>query len=121
VHNAFISEARIPVVGVVPLARSFDTVGWFARDATMLRRVGEVLLGIGHPRTPSRLVIADDAFALAGAGSIPAMVSALGSGIAVEHAAVAPDGLEVWANAFRMLQGWEACCCALRQQCAMIA
>ena len=30
--------------GVLPLARCFDTVGWFARDAELLARIGAVLL-----------------------------------------------------------------------------
>lgn len=30
--------------GVIPLAPSFDTVGWFARDARLLLAVGEILL-----------------------------------------------------------------------------
>ncbi|WP_426246500.1 amidase [Nocardioides sp. LHG3406-4] len=38
------SWARSDTSGVVPLAPSFDTVGWFARDAATLERVGEVLL-----------------------------------------------------------------------------
>ncbi len=30
--------------GCMPLAQSFDVVGWFARDADLLRRIGDVLL-----------------------------------------------------------------------------
>lgn len=35
---------RIPFEGVNALSPSFDTVGWLARDAAVLRRTGEVLL-----------------------------------------------------------------------------
>src|SRR5690606_24691469 len=35
------SHGRIARDGLVPLAESFDTVGWFTRDARMLARVGE--------------------------------------------------------------------------------
>lgn len=38
------SHGALSLEGVMPLAPSFDTVGWFARDAATLRRVGEVLL-----------------------------------------------------------------------------
>ena len=51
---------------VVPLATSFDTVGWFARDADLLHRIGEVLLPASSVfKSPARLLIADDALELA--------------------------------------------------------
>ena len=39
------THGRISTAGVVDLAPSFDTVGWLSRDAHLLGRVGEVLLG----------------------------------------------------------------------------
>ncbi|XP_010489574.1 PREDICTED: amidase 1-like isoform X2 [Camelina sativa] len=52
--------------GVTPMAQSFDTVGWFARDTTTLKRVGSVLLE--QPQLncikPDQLIIADDCFKL---------------------------------------------------------
>ncbi len=61
------THGRLSLEGVMPLAPSFDTVGWFARDAELLRRAGEVLFAEQGARdaAPSRLLIADDAFALA--------------------------------------------------------
>jgi amidase len=41
----------IPVDGVMPFAPSLDTVGWFARDVAMTRRVWEAL---GFPVEPER-------------------------------------------------------------------
>ena len=38
------THGRVSNTGVVPLAPSFDTVGWFARDAKVLKLVGEILL-----------------------------------------------------------------------------
>jgi amidase len=59
------THGRISCRGVMPLAPSFDTVGWFAREATLLQRVGSVLLAEQPVATlPTRLLIADDAFAL---------------------------------------------------------
>lgn len=54
----------------MPLASSFDTVGWFARDPATLRRVGEVLLEepVTAAEVPAGLLVASDAFALAGPG-----------------------------------------------------
>jgi amidase len=36
------THGLVPADGVVDLAASFDTVGWFARDAETMRRVGDV-------------------------------------------------------------------------------
>lgn len=38
------THGAVPLDGVLPLAPRFDTVGWFARDAALLERVGAVLL-----------------------------------------------------------------------------
>ncbi len=60
------THGAISTEGVVPLAPSFDTVGWFAREADLLYRIGEVLLPTqSASKLPARLLIADDAFALA--------------------------------------------------------
>jgi amidase len=48
--------------GVVPLAPSFDTVGWFARDAETLRRVADVLLPQQDSVPVTRLLLAEDLF-----------------------------------------------------------
>ena len=60
------THGLVPVDGVVDLAASFDTVGWFARDAKTMQQVGEVLLPPASDFVPKRLLIAEDAFALAG-------------------------------------------------------
>ncbi len=57
------SHGRIDLTGACALARSFDTCGWFAREAGILNRVGQVLLG-GTANPPGRLLLAQDAFAL---------------------------------------------------------
>jgi amidase len=63
------SQGRVSAMGVVPLAPSFDTVGWMAADLETLRRVGEVLLAEGGSSRsagggggPGRLVFAADLF-----------------------------------------------------------
>lgn len=61
-----------PSHGVVTMNRvlsnspSLDTVGWFARDPSVLHRVGHVLLKLNsvEPRRMRRLVFADDLFQL---------------------------------------------------------
>jgi amidase len=37
------SYGLVPADGVVKLAPGFDTIGWFARTAAMMRQIGEVL------------------------------------------------------------------------------
>lgn len=60
------THGRIPLEGIMPLAPSFDTIGWFARDAQTLARVGAALLEADSvPADFRRLLIAEDAFALA--------------------------------------------------------
>ncbi|KAL8170447.1 hypothetical protein V2J09_022251 [Rumex salicifolius] len=60
------SHGVVSVDGLVPMAQSFDTVGWFARDPSILNRVGRVLLPLpdAHPRNPCRILIPDDCFEL---------------------------------------------------------
>ncbi|KAJ6359811.1 hypothetical protein OIU77_003921 [Salix suchowensis] len=55
-----------PSAGVIPMAQSFDTVGWFARDPVILSRVGHTLLqkSVMGPAKPSQIIIAEDLFQL---------------------------------------------------------
>src|SRR5206468_3179731 len=46
------THGRLPLDGMVGQAPSFDTIGWFARDADLLARIGEVLLGVDLDRAP---------------------------------------------------------------------
>ncbi len=39
------THGRIPLEGIMPLAPSLDTIGWFARDIDLYDRVGSILLG----------------------------------------------------------------------------
>ena len=51
------THGRISNKGVVPLAPSLDTVGFLARDAEKLRRVGEILLDNAAEPAPVRKVL----------------------------------------------------------------
>src|SRR5271155_634032 len=59
------THGAVSTAGVLPFAPSYDTVGWFARDAGVLRRVGETLLGPATDVSLHRLVRGGDVFALA--------------------------------------------------------
>ena len=57
------THGRVASDGLVALAPSFDTVGWFAASADHLQRVGAVLLGDDPaPAVPHTLLIARDLF-----------------------------------------------------------
>jgi len=108
------SHGRVPLEGACPLAPSFDTAGWFARDPRLLEAVGRVLLEDAAPaRACTRLLRAEDAFALAGAEVGAALAPALARVESLLGAAqpvtVATEGLLDWGgNVFRVIQGWEA-------------
>ncbi|XP_059290441.1 outer envelope protein 64, chloroplastic isoform X1 [Lycium ferocissimum] len=58
------SHGTVSHTGIIPVSASLDTVGWFARDPSILRRVGHVLLQVpfAAQRNPRNVVIADDCF-----------------------------------------------------------
>ncbi len=101
------THGRIALDGVCPLAPIFDTCGWFARDADLLARVGRVLLG-GAAASPGRLLIAQDAFALALPGAEAALTPAVQRIVSLlgRAEAITPsdDGLPAWFDVFRVLQ-----------------
>lgn len=107
------THGRISVHGVVPLAPSFDTVAWLARDADVLYRVGRALLAEHSlPADPRRLLIAEDAFALADLSvqnALQPSLARLGRHFqAVATARLAPASLESWAETELFLKNYEA-------------
>jgi amidase len=95
------THGAISTEGVVPLAPSFDTVGWFARETDLLYRIGEVLLPKPSvSKLPARLLIADDAFALAEA-PVQAILQIEIQRFAeltqsVSHTCLSETSLEIW-------------------------
>jgi amidase len=105
------THGRVSLDGACPLARSFDTAGWFARDSELLERVGRVLLGGERAGAPARLLVAQDAFDLAGQAITQALQPALDRVFAAvpktRRVTVATEGLPQWFQIFRVLQGAE--------------
>ena len=107
------SHGRIPLDGMLLQAPSFDTIGWFARDAETFARVGSVILPPGNetPR-PQRLVIAEDAWDLAESGTRRALepvlekIGALFASSATVR--LSPTSLEEWSGHQQVLQSREA-------------
>lgn len=86
------SHGALSLEGVMPLAPSFDTVGWFAPSAALMARVGDVLLGhLPAAREVRLLYAADREPSWRPAGAEPVTV-----GFCAE-----------WADAFSVLQRHE--------------
>lgn len=107
------THGRLDLTGMLPQAPSSDTTGWFARDAATFRDVSSVLLGETiDTSTPSRLVIAVDAFGFCEPETTRALsplVEALAGLVDdVSEEVMAPQGLSVWGRAQRTLQPAEA-------------
>ena len=106
------THGRVPLDGVIPFGPSFDVVGWFARDAEVLQRVGLTLLD-DEPEPPpfKRLLYAQDAFELVDQrvsqaldDSVQKAAAAIG---AWEEVTVSLEGLPAWFETFRVLQAAE--------------
>ncbi|MFM9886747.1 MAG: amidase [Burkholderiales bacterium] len=103
------THGRVSGEGVLPFAPAFDSVGWFAKDAETLLKVGRVLLDDQNvPPPPKRLLIAKDAFAVVE----PRIAHALDDAVAalkghfemVEEVTVSPNGFDNWMECFRIIQ-----------------
>lgn len=106
------THGRISLEGVTPMAPSYDTVGYLAREAELFRKVGHVLLE-GEPVYTGieRLILAEDFFSHEEASANEALRRVLG-GLAPalpppEPMTVAGDQIEDWRNAFRVIQAHE--------------
>ena len=105
------THGRVSLEGACALARSFDTAGWFARDAVLLERIGRVLLGDPGNVNHGAALLAEDGFALLGSAALAALQPALEK-IKTElgplqKVTVSAEGLPQWFQAFRVLQGAE--------------
>jgi amidase len=101
------THGRVSTQGVVAFAPSYDTVGWFARTADVLCRVGETLLDDAPDVPVHRLVLVRDAFAMAepdGAALLEAGARRWG---AVEETTVFDGAQADWLECYRVLQGAE--------------
>ena len=106
------THGRVSAERAVALATSFDAVGWFARDADQLERVGRVLIdGPSANVVVRRALIGVDAFDMAAAGmrdalrdGIDAVVARVGSADEVTAHRPGLAELQRW---FRVLQAFE--------------
>jgi amidase len=106
------SYGRISTQGATPMAPSYDTIGFLAREAELFRAIGRVLLEGDHVEGGvTRLILAQDFFLHAEASADQALwqvLDKLGSALPKpEHEEIAGEALDDWRNAFRLIQGFE--------------
>ncbi|MBR0849116.1 amidase [Bradyrhizobium diazoefficiens] len=102
------THGRISVAGMMTQAPSFDTVGYFTRDAQTFGRVGAVLLADQVPDSlPSEIVVAADCFAIADEPirlALQPVVDRLREAVATTVSPLAEGDLLDWARHQRVLQ-----------------
>ena len=108
------THGAISTHGVVPLAPSYDTVGWMTSTARWLVRAGDVLLPPASAQPgplPQSLLLPNDAWSMADHAICNALQPAV-AGLAARFTRIARDaltlnGLEPWQKVFRITQGHE--------------
>ncbi|MEO8154528.1 MAG: amidase [Rhizobacter sp.] len=105
------THGSISVAGLMTQAPSFDTVGFFARDAATFQAVGDVLLPPAAVVEPQGLLLASDVFAYCDAPVQAAVVDAVKRVCqqlpTVRQVTLAPEGLPHWCAHQRKLQAFE--------------
>jgi amidase len=102
------SLGAISTARLVPLMPSFDTVGWFAREAGLFREVGDVLLPEAAPTSlPSRLLVVSEGREMLDPGALDGFQDAIGAISDVfdeiETISIAgEEGLGPWRDVFRI-------------------
>jgi len=108
------THGRVSLRGALDLSPSFDTCGFFARDASTFERAADVLLGADSAPLPARLRLLrpQDVWALLApevlAALEPALAQAERAGGAATPCDAALDGFEPMYRHYRCLQGREA-------------
>ncbi len=108
------SHGRVDLTYAMPMAQSFDTAGWFAREAGLYARLGPYFLaGAGDRRAIEHVVIADWAFDHAEdevSGPLRAFIDKVKDQFpATSHKKDLPDGLALdqALDCLRIIQGFE--------------
>ncbi|MBU9713907.1 amidase [Evansella tamaricis] len=110
------THGLVPIDGVIPLAQSFDTVGWMAKDPNTLLRIGEVLLPndlkkpthVGAAFQTAKCPI--ESWELAEKGTkdvLSPVLSELEGVLTTVWEKISDHGLEEWSNVFKIIQGLE--------------
>jgi amidase len=106
------THGRIDMTGATPMAPSFDTIGFLAREPELFRKIGQVLLeGDSVAGSVERVVLAQDIVVYSEASADQALWQALNKLAGVipkpEHVEIAGEEIEAWRKAFTTIQGFE--------------
>lgn len=106
------THGRISLKHARGLAKSFDALGWFAKDPNVFLRVGEILLNekASTVHKKPKYFLLKEAFQLAPepiAALLKKEVLTLLSKETVEEISIAPEALSQWAESFRIVQASE--------------
>jgi amidase len=106
------THGHIPVAGMATQSPTFDTAGFFARDAATFARVGAVLLDASMAGAlPEELLVATDCFGIADLvvrdSLHPVLRLLAGFFDRSRETTLAVEGIEHWAGQQRTLQSFE--------------
>ena len=106
------THGAVSLEGVVPLAPSFDTVGWMSRDPKVLQQVGEALLPSGEAETPYRTIWWEEEAWADYADEHKQVLGKVFSAVQAQAETLnenrlAEDSLAEWAEVFRLQQAVE--------------
>ena len=105
------SHGRISLENARPLAKSFDTLGWFAQDPDILLRVGEVLLNESLPTEfPKQWCFLKEAFELIHpnvANQAKEIIRKVLGDDEIQSISLEGQKLAEWSEVFRILQAGE--------------
>ena len=110
------THGRILLDGILMQAPSYDTIGWFARDAATFARVAEAVFGSSvTAAAPPRIVVADDLFGECdpevAAALRPVAEKVADMAASSEAIRLAPNGVDAWAaqqNTLQSIEAWES-------------
>ncbi|WP_026702648.1 amidase [Salibacterium aidingense] len=106
------THGALPIEGVIPLAKSFDTIGWMAEEPKLMKKIGDALLDDFHAGPGlRRVVIPEEPWELLDP-ELQSVYSPLLSTISsqaetVEQKTLTTGGLKAWAETFRTMQAME--------------
>lgn len=107
------SHGTIDMAGIIPLAPSFDTVGWMSEKIETLSKIANVLLPIDHSSNHFQTIyLAEDAWQLIEDNTTKTVLQKQLSSLIQDHFTVktitlADESLAAWSKSFRLLQGRE--------------
>jgi amidase len=112
VYGIRTTHGRISLQHARGLAKSFDALGWFAKDPHVLLQVGEILLSekASTVHKKPKYFLLKEAFQLAPEpieAILKKEVGALLSKDLIEEISIAPEALSQWAECFRIVQASE--------------